>query len=87
MTTAYTNLKKHSQLFYKATKVLIIFLGTKEMYYPYQVKGKIVRRGDYTKLYTDAKKEDDEYSVVMFLNRKWKKNDYGELYLYVRSNI
>lgn len=57
------------------------------MYYPYQVRGKIVRRGDYTKLFTDAKREDEEFSVVVFLVRKWKKNDYGELYLYVFDNL
>ena len=57
------------------------------MYYPYEAKGKIVRRGDYTKLFTDAKREDEEFSAVMFLNRRWKKNDYGELYLYVFEKL
>jgi len=40
-----------------------------------------VRRGDLTKLYTDANRTDDEYSTFMFLNQRWRKNDYGELYL------
>ena len=54
---------------------------TEDIYYPYKVKGKLIRRGDFTKLYTDANKTDDEYSAFMFLNPTWRKNDYGELYL------
>ena len=54
---------------------------TDAVYYPYRVRGKLLRRGDYTTLHADAGKDDDEYSVVMFLNKNWRKNDYGELYL------
>lgn len=54
---------------------------TKDVYYPYKVRGKLVRRGDFTKLFTDANRTDDEYSAFMFLNPRWRKNDYGELYL------
>ena len=55
---------------------------TDTVYYPYRVRGKLLRRGDYTTLHTDAgEDDDDEYSVVMFLNKNWRKNDYGELYL------
>ncbi|KAM7447370.1 hypothetical protein ABFA07_004382 [Porites harrisoni] len=59
---------------------------TEDIYYPYKVKGKLVRRGDFTKLFTDANKTDDEYSAFMFLNPTWRKNDYGELYLYDEDN-
>jgi len=40
-----------------------------------------MRRGDFTKLHTDANRTDDEFSALMFLNPTWRKNDYGELYL------
>ena len=54
---------------------------TKDIYYPYKVRVKLVRRGDFTKLHADANKTDEEYSALVFLNRNWRKNDYGELYL------
>ncbi|XP_067048677.1 uncharacterized protein [Acropora muricata] len=59
---------------------------TKDVYYPYKVRAKLVRRGDLTKLYTDANRTDDEYSTFMFLNQRWRKNDYGELYLFDEDN-
>jgi hypothetical protein len=62
-------------------KAIMDVSGSKETYYPYQVRAKILRRGDFTKLYHDAKEEDDEYSLMMFLNINWQKNDYGEIYL------
>lgn len=63
-------------------KAVMDAVGTKDIYYPYKVRGKLMRRGDFTKLYTDANRTDGEFSVMMFLNPKWRKNDYGELYLY-----
>lgn len=63
-------------------KAVMDAIGTKDTYYPYKVRGKLMRRGDFTKLYTDANRTDDEFSAMMFLNPKWRKNDYGELYLY-----
>ncbi|XP_057303752.1 uncharacterized protein LOC130641105 [Hydractinia symbiolongicarpus] len=50
-------------------------------YYPYRVFGKIIRRGDHTRVSADSTDE-GEFSVMMFVNEFWKKNYYGELYLY-----
>lgn len=62
-------------------KAVMDAAGTEYIYYPYKVRGKIMRRGDFTKLHTDANRTDEEFSALMFLNPKWRKNDYGELYL------
>ena len=62
-------------------KAVMDAVGTEDIYYPYKVRGKLMRRGDFTKLYTDSNRTDGEFSAVMFLNPKWRKNDYGELYL------
>jgi len=62
-------------------KAVMDMSGSKSIYYPYRVRGKILRRGDVTKLHQDAQEEEDEYSLMMFLNEKWENNDYGELYL------
>ncbi|KAL9971354.1 hypothetical protein ACROYT_G023867 [Oculina patagonica] len=67
-------------------KAVMDAAGTEDIYYPYKVRGKIMRRGDFTQLFTDANRTDDEYSAMMFLNPKWRKNDYGELYLYDEDN-
>lgn len=56
-------------------------VGIKDIYYLYKVRGKIMRRGDFIKLYIDVNRIDDEFFVLMFLNLIWRKNDYGELYL------
>ena len=48
--------------------------------FPYRVFGKIVRRGDSTLVTSDSLEEGD-FTVLVFLNLVWGKNDYGELYL------
>ena len=53
----------------------------KGVYVPYKVVGHIVRSGDSPKVYVDAKPEEDEVSMLVYLNKKWRKNDYGDLYL------
>ncbi|XP_068738920.1 uncharacterized protein [Montipora capricornis] len=59
---------------------------SKDVFYPYKVRAKLVRRGDFTKLFTDANRTDDEYSAFLFLVPRWRKNDYGELYLFDEDN-
>ena len=52
----------------------------------YRVFGKILRRGDHTKVSMDSN-DSSEYSVMVFVNEFWKKNYYGELYLYVYFTV
>ncbi|XP_028394289.1 uncharacterized protein LOC114518487 isoform X2 [Dendronephthya gigantea] len=51
-------------------------------YVPYKVIGHIMRCGDSPKVHVDAAPEDDEVSMMIYLNANWRKNDYGDLYLY-----
>lgn len=63
-------------------KVVMDFAGGGEgVYVPYKVVGHIVRCGDSPKVHADTKPEDDEVSMLIYLNEKWRKNDYGDLYL------
>ena len=63
-------------------KVVMDFSGGGEgVYVPYKVVGHIVRCGDSPKVHADTKPEDDEVSMLIYLNEKWRKNDYGDLYL------
>ncbi|XP_065060932.1 uncharacterized protein LOC135688140 [Rhopilema esculentum] len=55
--------------------------GVKEEWYPCKVTGKVVRRGDHTKVVADSA-ETGEFSVLFYLNSKWRKNYYGELYFF-----
>ena len=55
----------------------------KEVYVPYKVTGHIVRSGDSPRVHVDAIPEDNEVSMMVYLNAKWRKNYYGDLYLYV----
>ena len=41
-----------------------------------------MRRGDSTKVARDSEDPND-YSAMIFINEFWRKNYYGELYLYV----
>lgn len=50
-------------------------------YVLYKVVGHIMRCGDSPKVHADASPEDDEVSMMIYLNTKWRKNDYGDLYL------
>ena len=54
--------------------------GVREEWYPYKVTGKVIRRGDHTKVVSDSS-DPSEFSVLLYLNAKWRKNYYGELYL------
>ncbi|XP_062506019.1 uncharacterized protein LOC134182606 [Corticium candelabrum] len=51
-------------------------------YYPYEITCKMVRRGDDTRLHVHANASDDEYTTVVYLNYKWRKNDYGDMLLF-----
>lgn len=46
----------------------------------YRVFGKILRRGDHTKVAKDSE-DSEEYTAMVFLNEFWRKNYYGEIYL------
>jgi len=48
------------------------------------VFGKLLRRGDNTKVARDSEDPND-YSAMIFINEFWRKNYYGELYLYVNN--
>ena len=54
--------------------------GDKSEFYPYKSMGKVIRRGDHTKVVADST-ENEEYSALFYINYKWRKNWYGELYL------
>ena len=63
-------------------KVVMDMVGEeKGVYVPYNVVGHIVRTGDSPKVHVDAKPQEDEVSMLVYLNKKWRKNDYGDLYL------
>ena len=63
-------------------KVVAKFSHEESMnYYPFKVVGHVIRRGDFPKVHTDADSEADEVSMMIYLNQKWRKNDYGDLYL------
>ena len=61
-------------------KAITDLTGKKEEWFPYKVTGKVLRRGDHTKVVADSSNT-DEFSVLIYLNSKWRKNHYGELYL------
>ncbi len=61
-------------------KAITDLTGKKEEWFPYKVTGKVIRRGDHTKVVADSDAA-DEFSVLFYINSKWRKNFYGELYL------
>lgn len=63
-------------------KVVAKFSQEESMnYHPFKVVGHVIRRGDFPKVYTDADSEANEVSMMIYLNKEWRKNDYGDLYL------
>ena len=64
-------------------KVVMEMTGEgKGVYVPYKVVAHVVRSGDSPKVHADAKSEENDVSMVIYLNENWRKNDYGDLYLY-----
>ena len=57
--------------------------GGKGVYVPYKVVGHVVRSGDSPRVHVDGRPEEGDVSMMIYLNVNWRKNDYGDLYLYV----
>jgi len=62
-------------------KAICDLTGKKEEWFPHKVTGKVIRRGDHTKVVADTSNP-DEFSALLYLNAKWRKNYYGELYFF-----
>eukprot|EP00794_Sanderia_malayensis_P015297 gene15297-16874_t len=62
-------------------KAITDVTGKDEEWYPYKVTGKVLRRGDHTKVVADTNAT-DEFSALIYLVMKWRKNHYGELYFF-----
>ena len=63
-------------------KIVMEMAGNgKSVYVPYKVVGHVVRSGDSPKVHVDAEPEEDDVSMVVYLNAEWRKNYYGDLYL------
>lgn len=43
-------------------------------------------RGDHVALTRDNTGEEKEYSLILYFNQYWRKNDYGELLFYDDNN-
>ena len=61
-------------------KAICDLTGKKEEWFPHTVIGKVIRRGDNTKVVADTSNE-NEFSALLYLNSIWGKNYYGELFL------
>ena len=63
-------------------KVVMEMTGEgKGVYVPYKVVAHVVRSGDSPKVHADAKSEENDVSMMIYLNENWRKNDYGDLFL------
>ncbi|XP_022090064.1 uncharacterized protein LOC110978974 [Acanthaster planci] len=56
-------------------------------YEPYKVVCNILRRGDIIFPHRDAHRNETEFTVLLYLNQLWRKNDYGELLLLDEGDV
>ncbi|XP_066295870.1 uncharacterized protein [Branchiostoma lanceolatum] len=64
------------------TQLVTEMSGGRQGYKLYSATANVVRRLDLIKMYHNAEESEKEFSVSIYLNEVWRKNDYGELYFY-----
>jgi Rps23 Pro-64 3,4-dihydroxylase Tpa1-like proline 4-hydroxylase len=50
----------------------------KDGFYPYDISCNTIRSHDLTKIHTDCSNDQEEYTLLIYLNRNWTNNDLGE---------
>ncbi|XP_030842505.1 uncharacterized protein LOC753783 isoform X2 [Strongylocentrotus purpuratus] len=53
---------------------------------PFSISMHVFRRGDHVALTRDNTGVEKEYSLILYFNQYWRKNDYGELLFYDDNN-
>ena len=67
-------------------KQLLIHAAGRE-YFPYDLACNHVRRTDNTHMHKDNYYDADEYTVLIYLNKNWTENDYGETSFFENNEI
>ncbi|CAH1238435.1 Hypp5771 [Branchiostoma lanceolatum] len=47
-------------------------------WYPYDVSMNVIRSADYTRIHEDCETDEYEYTFLLYLNKDWESNKYGE---------
>ena len=67
-------------------KQLLLHATGKE-YFPYDLACNHVRRTDNTYMHKDNYYDFDEYTILIYLNKDWRENDYGETTFFDNNEI
>ncbi|KAK3730023.1 hypothetical protein QZH41_009536 [Actinostola sp. cb2023] len=59
-------------------KAIAEYTSQKQGYYPYDVSCNSIRSHDATTVHTDCAEHQDEFTLLIYLNRNWTENDHGE---------
>lgn len=59
-------------------KAVVKYASKKDGYYPYDISCNSIRSHDTTTIHLDCEALEDEYTMLIYLNRNWTENDHGE---------
>lgn len=59
-------------------QAIVQYASKKEGYYPYDISCNSIRSHDSTRIHLDCGPHQDEYTMLIYLNRNWTENDHGE---------
>ncbi|EDO35814.1 predicted protein [Nematostella vectensis] len=57
---------------------LLSYVTGKKGYYPYDVSCNAIRSFDHTTIHTDCGSHENDFTVLIYLNRNWAENSHGE---------
>ena len=57
---------------------IVTFVSGREGYYPYDISCNNIQRGDTTTIHQDCAEEENEFTLLIYLNQNWTENHHGE---------
>lgn len=63
---------------WKYVRAIVKHTSKKDDFYPYDVGCNNIRSHDTTKIHLDCAPDEEEYTLLIYLNRNWTNNDLGE---------
>ncbi|XP_078659854.1 uncharacterized protein LOC144904655 [Branchiostoma floridae x Branchiostoma belcheri] len=64
--------------FWRASREIVSHVSGKSGFYPYDVALNLIRLADHTKIHDDCEYGEDEYTLLLYLNRDWEVDKLGE---------
>ncbi|XP_078576469.1 uncharacterized protein LOC144862077 [Branchiostoma floridae x Branchiostoma japonicum] len=64
--------------FWRASREIVSHVSGTSGFYPYDVALNLIRMADHTMIHEDCEKGQDEFTLLIYLNKDWEVNKFGE---------